>query len=276
VATRRNATTSTGAGVLRPEELARHVQLERVPCGEQVSRWVENYWTLRWDFPEGAAWTSHTLAHPACTLSVERGPGRDEVGEDPVVVTGVPTHRFEVTLRGRGSVLAVKFRPGGFAARWGTPAAALRDRTVPAAGLLPDEVVDALRGMGPDDVGRLDDLLADDAAGADPGYDTVLDVIGRMLADRSLIRVGQVEEEVGLSTRQLQRLFSRYVGATPKWVLARYRLHDVVTALDEGYAGSLADLAAAYGWFDQAHFTREFTDLVGVPPSAYRDRLSGS
>ncbi len=56
---------------------------------------------------------------------------------------------------------------------------------------------------------------------------------------------------------------------SPKWVLSRYRMHDVVTALDEGYDGSLADLAAEYGWFDQAHFTREFTDLIGVPPTGY-------
>ena len=31
----------------------------------------------------------------------------------------------------------------------------------------------------------------------------------------------------------------------------------------------LADLAARYGWFDQAHFTRDFTELIGVPPTGY-------
>jgi AraC-like DNA-binding protein len=91
-----------------------------------------------------------------------------------------------------------------------------------------------------------------------------------MLQDRSLVRVGQVEERCGIGKRRLQRLFEHYVGATPKWVLARYRIHDAVSDLDAGYAGSLADLAASYGWFDQAHFTREFTKLVGVPPGAYQ------
>ena len=90
-----------------------------------------------------------------------------------------------------------------------------------------------------------------------------------MLDDRSLIRVAQVEERCDIGTRTLQRLFERYVGVSPKWVLSRYRMHDVVTALDEGYDGSLADLAAEYGWFDQAHFTREFTDLIGTPPGSY-------
>ncbi len=82
--------------------------------------------------------------------------------------------------------------------------------------------------------------------------------------------MAEVEEPCGVGTRTLQRLFERYVGVTPKWVLSRYRMHDVVTDLDAGYGGSLADLATKYGWFDQAHFTREFTDLVGVPPGTYQ------
>ena len=104
----------------------------------------------------------------------------------------------------------------------------------------------------------------------DDDYVLLLDVVSTMLEDRSLVRVARVEERCGISTRALQRLFQRYVGVSPKWVLARYRIHDAVTDLDAGYSGTLADLAARYGWFDQAHFTREFTDLVGVPPSAYQ------
>ena len=112
-------------------------------------------------------------------------------------------------------------------------------------------------------LGRLATTPTDD-------YLLLLDVIAAMLDDRSLLKVAQVEEKCGVGTRSLQRLFERYVGVSPKWVLSRYRMHDVVTDLDAGYGGSLADLAAKYGWFDQAHFTREFTDLVGVPPGAYQ------
>ena len=78
-------------------------------------------------------------------------------------------------------------------------------------------------------------------------------------------------ERHALSTRRLQRLFARYLGVGPKWVLARYRMHDVVAALDAGHAGSLAELAVAHGWYDQAHFTRDFTALVGTTPARYRE-----
>ena len=276
MADRKNASpaTSTAAGVLRPDEFARHATVERLACAQALSPWVENHWLLRWDLPPGTSYLSSTLPHPACTLSVERGHQRPEVGEDPVVVTGVLTHRFDVRVQDQGWVYGVKFRPGGLASLAGASARPWRDATVPALEVFPAATVEAMRELGPDLSPaecreRVDAILHTDQA-PEPAYDTVLAVVSTMLEDRSLVRVAQVEERCGIERRRLQRLFERYVGATPKWTLARYRIHDAVSDLDSGYDGSLADLAARYGWFDQAHFTREFTELVGVPPGTYQ------
>ena len=75
-----------------------------------------------------------------------------------------------------------------------------------------------------------------------------------------------------MSERTLQRLFRRYVGVGPKWVLQRARLHDAVDRIDAGRVTDLASLALELGWFDQAHFTRDFTALVGQSPAAYAGR----
>ena len=266
--------TSTTAGVLRPEDFARQARLERFEVATDLAPWVENHWALRWELPAGASYVSSTLPHPACNLSVERGHQREVVGDDPVVVTGVPTRRFDVTLKDSGWVHSVKFRPGGLTSLTGHSARDLRDLTVPATTVFPAATTDALRELGPgvatEECRRaFEDSLRALRAEPEPDYVTVLEVVAAMLGDRSLVRVAQVEDRCGIGTRTLQRLFERYVGVSPKWVLSRYRMHDVVTRLDEGYDGSLADLAAEHGWFDQAHFGREFTELVGVPPSGY-------
>jgi AraC-like DNA-binding protein len=266
--------TSTRAGVLRPDELVRHVQVTRLACAEELGQWVENYWMLGWQLPAGASYVSSTLPHPACTLSVERGHLRSGV-TDPVVLTGVPTRRFDVTVRGRGWVFGVKFRPGGFASFSGRSARPLRDRTLPAAEVLSPAVVEGLGVLGPQVSGdecrrRVDEVLGRPGRTPEPAYEELLAVVAAMLEDRSLVRVAQVEERCGIDRRRLQRLFERYVGVSPKWTLARYRIHDAVADLDAGFTGSLADLANRYGWFDQAHFTREFTELIGVPPGSYR------
>lgn len=271
--------TSTSSGVLRPEQLARSTTLRRLPASEAVAGHVENYWVLRWSLPAGATHASETLPHPACTLSVERGRTREGVGPDPVVVTGVPTRRFDVELAGEGWVFAAKFRPGGLAALTGATAADWRDRTLAAVEVLPATVVDRLRDLDADTgdeacADTFDEALTGLVGAPDPDHLLLLELVSDMLGDRSLLSVAQVEQRHGIGTRRLQRLFARYVGATPKWVLARYRMHDAVTALDAGWSGSLADLAAAHGWYDQAHFARDFRRLVGQAPSAYVARRS--
>jgi AraC-like DNA-binding protein len=273
------ATAST-AGLLHPDEFARHVELDREPAGRAVERWVENHWSLRWELPAGRWFVSQVLPHPACSLTAERGshPRPAVPPGDHVVITGVITERFDTEVRGWGRVLGLKFRPGGLAALTGRPAHPWTDRTVPAADVLPAGLSASLGD--PELLARPADWREAAEAGlaalgpdGDERYDQLLAVVADMLADRTLLTVADVGERHGLAPRTLQRLFLHYVGVGPKAVLARYRMHDAVSDLDEGYDGTLTDLAHRHGWYDQAHFTRDFTALVGLTPGQYRERL---
>ena len=77
----------------------------------------------------------------------------------------------------------------------------------------------------------------------------------------------------GLSARSMQRLFRRYLGVTPKWVLQRYRLHAAAERIAGG-EGDLARLALDLGYFDQAHFIKDFKALVGRTPAGYAEECA--
>jgi AraC-like DNA-binding protein len=94
-------------------------------------------------------------------------------------------------------------------------------------------------------------------------------VVDQVVADRDVTRVADVTDRTGIGTRRLQRLFATYVGVPPKWVIRRARLHEAVERLDRGDEVDLAFLARELGYFDQAHFTRDFRSAVGRPPTAY-------
>jgi AraC-like DNA-binding protein len=275
-----SAATATFAGILRPDQLTQFVEVRRWPASERVSHWVENHWSLRWDLPQGTSYSSEVLPHPTCSLTVERGDHpRPELDGEELVVTGVVTRRFDVEVRGSGRVAGLRFRAGGLAALSGRTARSWTDRTVPAAGVVDAGVLEALGALDLDggDEAIGEGLARVEAAfpaapAEDARYARVLRVVADMLEDRSLVAVSELEQRHGVSGRTLQRDFLHYVGVGPKWVLARYRMHDVVAELDGGYAGSLTELALRHGWYDQAHFTRNFTALVGVPPSRYRRR----
>jgi AraC-like DNA-binding protein len=76
-------------------------------------------------------------------------------------------------------------------------------------------------------------------------------------------------ERFGIATRTLQRIFSDYVGASPKWVIQRYRLQEAAERLARDGPAGLSRLAQELGYVDQAHFIRDFRAMVGVPPAEY-------
>ena len=56
---------------------------------------------------------------------------------------------------------------------------------------------------------------------------------------------------------------------SPKWVIRRYRLHEALERVNAGHRVDWAALAAELGYFDQAHFIRDFKALVGRTPAEY-------
>jgi len=277
----KNATTldraATLRGILRPAETAERADLRRdAPVSEPLRPFVERYWSVRWDLTAQRPFRSEVLSHPSVNVSVESGTEpRFGVGMPAVLLHGVVTRRFTVDLTGTGRVSAVKFRPGGFAAFTGVLPA--RDSVVPLGaelGVPAGRLLAAVHAEDDDDAraALLDAALLPRAPTPPDAYVDLLGLVAAMIEDRSLVRVDQVAALGGLGVRSLQRLFAAYVGVSPKAVLARYRLQDAAAAIDAGGVDDLADLAASLGWFDQAHFSRDFRSVVGVPPSAYLQR----
>ena len=276
----KNATTldraATLRGILRPAETAERAGLRRdAPVSEPLRPFVERYWSVRWDLTGRPPFRSEVLTHPSVNLSVESGSEpRFGVPMPAVLVHGVVAERFTVDLAGAGRVSAVKFRPGGFAAFAGVLPA--RNSVVPLGaelGLSAGGLLAAVLAEEDDDARAavLDAALLPRAPDPPDAYVDLLGLVAEMIEDRSLVRVDQVAALGAMSVRSLQRLFATFVGVSPKAVLARYRLQDAAAAIDAG-ADDLAALAASLGWFDQAHFSRDFHAVVGVTPSSYLQR----
>jgi AraC-like DNA-binding protein len=104
----------------------------------------------------------------------------------------------------------------------------------------------------------------------DPAVEVVCSIIARARRENGPQQAEALAREVGMSVRTMQRLFREYVGVSPKWVIRRYRLQEAAWRLAQGGNEPLSELAAALGYFDQAHLARDFTQLFGCPPSEYQ------
>ncbi|MGW6691083.1 helix-turn-helix domain-containing protein [Streptomyces sp. NPDC054961] len=79
------------------------------------------------------------------------------------------------------------------------------------------------------------------------------------------IPVGRLAAEVGWSQGHLVRRFTEQVGLTPKMSARVLRFHRAVRLLTREGANP-TDVAAACGFYDQAHLNREFRALGGTTP----------
>lgn len=81
--------------------------------------------------------------------------------------------------------------------------------------------------------------------------------------------VGDLVAESGFSHRHVVRVFTEAVGAAPKAYLRLGRFNRTLELLRGAEIVSLADVAAAAGYADQSHMTREFRDFAGMSPGRY-------
>src|SRR5690554_4607196 len=229
---KRSSSTST-RGIVHAAAGRDKFSLSRFEPGPQLRPFVEYYWVGRYPLPAGMSHTQTGLPYPNVHLAFEHDDGGRRA-----LVYGIPRRPFVRELRGSGRVLGVKFRAGGFFPFWQKDVALLTGTTVPAADV-----------FGPEADGWLHAVVdaGDDAAMAQvaetflsarlPDPDGRSELAARLVQeamnDRTIVRVEQLSQRAGISVRQLQRLFHRYVGVTPKWVIKRFRLQEAAERIEQ-------------------------------------------
>jgi AraC-like DNA-binding protein len=238
------------------------VEHGRLTPSADLTDFIEHYWWVRWNVASPSV--SEVLSYPSVHIVCEREAAR---------VVGVVRGRFTRRLEGQGSVFGIKFHPGMFRAFSAEPAFRLTNRTRRLGGELGE--------MGRSLADRLLELKSEGERAImveralretrpDRPANALLarDIVGRVRRDGSLKSVAALASVAGMSERALQRLFRDYVGVSPKWVVRRFRLQEAAERLAGGNE-TVAAVAAMLGYFDQAHFVRDFKSVVGRTPIDY-------
>lgn len=191
------------------------------------------------------------------------------------VVSGLATTFEIIDTDEQEHVVGVSFRPGGTRAFCEAPASELVGRDVALADLWPAAHVRRLREQlleAPRPSAALDVL---EAALASAWRDRPLHrassaALRHFLQAPEAARVSAVAEAAGMSVRRFIDAFTTDVGLTPKQFCRVRRFQHAVAAAHRGAAIDWADLAVAAGYYDQAHFIRDFRAFSGVTPTGYR------
>ena len=205
------------------------------------------------------------------------------VDADGRAASGVSGARSETLMLDTStpfSVIAVHFRPGGSFPFFGVPSTELCNQGVSLDLLWGRDAASFRDRLWEETTAQrrftvLEEALLRRAQGRFDRHEAVryaLDVFDRSNGMRP---VGDVIQGIGVSLRRFGELFGSEVGLSPKVFCRVRRFNEVLRRIERLTDVDWADVAAACGYFDQAHFNHDFRAFAGLTPSAYlRDRMS--
>lgn len=81
--------------------------------------------------------------------------------------------------------------------------------------------------------------------------------------------IARLCEECGISPRQLERLFNKFVGTSPKSFQRIQRFSSIIRQLENIKGKNLTWISIENDFYDQSHFLKEFKTMAGESPSEY-------
>lgn len=256
-------------GILNVKKVAQKFQLQRYVPSQNIDFFVKHYWIVTWDLTGQAPYRQHVIPNPCVNMVFEnKGTG----------IFGPAKQKTSHLLDNKGTVFGIKFKPGGFYPFYQRRVSQLSDRSIRVSDIFDVDDRDAeihilSQCEDADKIALVEEIIRRRLPDQDDMIPLLHAIMDKIQEDREVIRVDMLSEMFGHSVRTLQRIFDRYVGVSPKWVIKLYRLQNAAETMEANDDHDWPQIAADLGYFDQAHFIKDFRTIIGVTPDEYVRQL---
>lgn len=112
--------------------------------------------------------------------------------------------------------------------------------------------------------------LTDNAGSIDSKTEFATKIISK---SKGQISLQNIQHELGITERTLQRIFDTNVGISPKIYCRVCQFQSAFQKINQNQFSKLSDIAYEYEFADQSHFTRVFKEFTNLTPTAYLQNL---
>ncbi|MBL7864848.1 MAG: AraC family transcriptional regulator [Cyclobacteriaceae bacterium] len=179
-------------------------------------------------------------------------------------------HHFHLQNTGVANIFGISFHPTALSRLFGLDMQQITNRVVDIEEVLPKlQLVRGIMSAGSTQarIAAAETSLLSILSGATA--DHPIDRALQIMRDRKgLISMEELSESIQLGSRQMQRLFQKYVGVTPKFYARVIRFNTLFDLVKEEGTTWL-DMVHASGYYDQSHFIRNFKAFTGEDPTTY-------
>ncbi|MDV6235515.1 helix-turn-helix domain-containing protein [Leptospira ellisii] len=182
---------------------------------------------------------------------------------------------FRIAPVGNVGFFNVRLAPGAFYALFGIPAEAADSPVTELE--LPDnqeyyDFLNRIRGAESFEkrVAVSDSYLLDLRRRRNSADPLINEALRRIVSKKGRIRISELHGSLGIGKKNLERKFRLHVGYNPKEFARLVRFQNAAWMNAE--TRSLSDLSLEAGFYDQPHFTREFSALSGYSPAVWYEK----
>ncbi len=191
------------------------------------------------------------------------------------MVSGINSNYFDVATRGESGVIAVTFYPHGAANFLKFPLSEIEDASINledifnTAGKETEEQICLARSQA-ERIAIIEKFLLG-CFNPVKNNDLLLIKKGVEFVNQSKgqINSSELSRKLLLTNKSLERKFATLLGKTPKQFIRIVRFQGVIQNLSKPGNKHLTRLAYDNGYFDQAHFVKDFKALSGYTPKEF-------
>lgn len=202
--------------------------------------------------------------------------GKEEMQPTDILV-GQITNAIRIKPTGHTGIFAIRFQPWGLHTLTGIPAEELKQQFFKATDILGNGIAylqEQMDGMADTTkVAAIENyllkILVRGNAGRHRERLMLFEDITRVVRSHGgNLPVSELAAMYNVSSRHFNRSFNNTIGVSPKQFSRIVRLQRFMDAYSPEH-NTLTTALHSSGYYDQAHFIREFREIAGIAPSAF-------
>jgi AraC-like DNA-binding protein len=190
-------------------------------------------------------------------------------------LTGQATTSYRLAVSGAIGMVGIVFRPAGMHTLFNLPLGELTDERLDITAILrgadirvlQDKIIEAPNIA--ERIGLLTQFLNIQLLKNEHRFDAVDFTANQIVDAKGLVNLSDMMNDLFMCRRQFERKFFQKVGLSPKYYARMRRLGYICSLMAGKRQVNWQHILYDSGYYDQAHFIKEFTAFLGRTPTDY-------
>ena len=196
-------------------------------------------------------------------------------------LSGIHHEPLEIQYKGKSNLIGIRFYPHGIFPFLDIPIQETVNQVENIHslwGLLHEEIMETLHTSN--EQGKiytaLDQFLLKKISEKKTANHQVIEQVVRLIKANPNQSIPDLASTLGFTQRHLNRIFKDQTGVNPKLLAQIFRFEKAYSYLHAQQEEVVSEVIHLLGYYDQAHFNKEFKRFSGMTPIEYRKRATES